>query len=220
MQLYVIHEGISPLTSNLFSGSKSCRRRGEVSIEASHAMTLEPLLSAPLAVQVHVATVLPAAVIGAFLLLWRRKGSYLHRQLGKLWMALMVTTASSTFFIHSFDLFFGFSPIHILSVLTISNCWAAYRMARSGNIRGHRIAVKQAYVWGILVAGSFTLLPHRIMNRVVFEGSSAADLLLLGAVLVLPWLFFHLQQTKLGAVVHRNRAPSVQDIHDHRSLSQ
>lgn len=183
-------------------------------------MTLEPLLSAPLAVQIHVATVMPAAVIGAFLLLWRRKGSNLHRQLGKLWMVLMVTTAISTFFIHSFDLFFGFSPIHILSILTIINCWGACRMARSGNIRGHRIAVMQAYLWGILVAGGLTLLPHRIMNRVVFEGSSVVDLLLLGAVLVLPWLFFHLQQTKLGTVIPRHRSPSVQDFHDHRSLSQ
>jgi uncharacterized membrane protein len=183
-------------------------------------MTLEPLLTAPLAVQIHVATVLPAAVIGAFLLLWRRKGSNLHRQLGKLWMVLMVTTALSTFFIHSFDLVYGFSPIHILSVLTIGNCWGAYRMVRNGNIRGHRIALTQAYVWGILVAGSFTLLPHRIMNRVVFEGSSAVDLTLLFALLFLPWLFLHLQQNKFGRVVHRDRLPSVQDIHDHRSLSQ
>ncbi|MCY1668276.1 DUF2306 domain-containing protein [Rhizobium sp. SL86] len=163
-------------------------------------MTLEPLYTAPLAVQIHVATVMPAAVIGAFLLLWRRKGSALHRLLGKLWMVLMVTTAISTFFIHSFNLFFGFSPIHILSVLTIVNCWAAYRMARRGNIRGHRIAVTQAYVWGILVAGGLTLLPHRIMNRVVFEGSSFFDLVLLAALLLLPWLLFHLQQTKLKHV--------------------
>jgi uncharacterized membrane protein len=161
-------------------------------------MTLEPLLSAPLAVQIHVATVLPAAVIGAFLLLWRSKGSTLHRLLGKLWMVLMVTTALSTFFIHSFNLFFGFSPIHMLSVLTIINCWTAYRMARRGNIRGHRIALTQAYVWGILVAGGLTLLPHRIMNRVVFDGSSGLDLAFLGVVLVLPWLLFYLQQTSLA----------------------
>ena len=73
-------------------------------------------------------------------------------------------------------------------------------MARRGNIRGHRIAVTQAYVWGILVAGGLTLLPHRIMNRVVFEGSSLFDLMLLAALLLVPWLLFHLQQTKLKHV--------------------
>lgn len=161
-------------------------------------MTLEPLLQAPLAVQIHVATVLPAALLGAFLLLWRGKGSPLHRMLGKLWMMLMVATAFSSFFIHELNVWKGFSPIHILSVITIIGCYNAYRLARRGNIRAHRIAVTQTYVSGILIAGGFTLLPHRIMNQVVFSGSSAASLIALALLLTLPWLLFYLYQKRVS----------------------
>ncbi len=159
-------------------------------------MTLEPLLQASVAVQVHVATVLPAAFIGAFLLIWRGKGTHLHRVLGRIWMVLMVVTALSTFFIHEINLWRGWSPIHILSVLTIAGCWSAYRLARQGNIRGHRIAVLQVYIGGIMIAGGFTLLPNRIMNRVVFENSSAAGIIALGAALILPWLILYLAQRR------------------------
>jgi len=41
----------------------------------------------------------------------------LHRLLGKIWMVLMVITSLSSFFIHQIDLFYGFSPIHLLSIL-------------------------------------------------------------------------------------------------------
>lgn len=81
-------------------------------------MTLEPLLNASPAIQIHVATVLPAALLGAHLLL-RPKGTPRHRLLGKIWMALMVVTAASTFFIHELNMFFGFSPIHLLSIATL-----------------------------------------------------------------------------------------------------
>jgi uncharacterized membrane protein len=55
-------------------------------------MTLDPLVDAPLAVQIHVFTVIPAAFLGA-LLLYRSKGMRLHRALGKIWLLLMAATA-------------------------------------------------------------------------------------------------------------------------------
>jgi uncharacterized membrane protein len=160
-------------------------------------MTLEPLLSAPLAVQIHVATVLPAAVLGAFLLLWRARGSAIHRLIGKVWLVLMVVTAISSFFIHALNVWHGFSPIHLLSAMTISGCIYAYRMARRGNIRAHRLAVIQIYVGGILIAGGFTLMPHRIMNKVVFSQTSPSGLALLALAICLPWLLFYLWQNRL-----------------------
>ncbi len=162
-------------------------------------MTLEPLLQAPLAVQIHVATVLPAALLGAFLLLWRGKGSPLHRMLGKMWMLLMVATALSSFFIHELNVWHGFSPIHILSVITIVGCYNAYRLARSGNIRAHRIAVTRTYVSGILIAGGFTLLPYRIMNQVVFSGSSAELAALIGILICIPVFFYRLPSRSKSA---------------------
>lgn len=150
-------------------------------------MTLQPLLQASFAVQLHVATVLPAAILGAFLLA-RPKGSRLHRLLGKLWLALMAMTAFTTFFIHEIRLIGSFSPIHLLSVYVLFGSWQAISAARRGDIAAHRGHVAGMYLGGIVVAGLFTLLPGRLMHTSLFSdltGSrSAAIAALLAAILV------------------------------------
>lgn len=146
-------------------------------------MNLQPLLDASPAVQIHVAAVLPAAVLGAYILL-NRKGTPTHRLLGKIWMVLMVITSLSSFFIHQIDLFYGFSPIHLLSVLVLVGAWRAISAARAHNIRAHRAAVIGMYFGGIVGAGLFTLVPGRIMNAVVFSGGPSWILLLTLAVIV------------------------------------
>jgi uncharacterized membrane protein len=134
-------------------------------------MTFEPLLDAPIAVQFHVATVLPAAVLGAVLLA-RRKGTPAHRLLGKIWLVLMVVTSFSTFFIHDLKTVGNFSPIHLLSVYVIVGSIPAIRAARRGDIRAHRAQVAGMYFGGIVVAGLFTLVPHRVMGAIIFDGTS------------------------------------------------
>ncbi|MGR4843582.1 DUF2306 domain-containing protein [Rhizobium laguerreae] len=133
-------------------------------------MTLEPLLDAPFAVQIHVAAVTPAALLGAYILL-RPKGTPLHRLLGRIWMALMIVTAMSSFFIHELDLFYGFSPIHLLSIATLFGSWNAIAAARRGDIRLHKRIVTGLYFGGIVLAGLFTFLPGRIMHTVIFTGA-------------------------------------------------
>jgi uncharacterized membrane protein len=140
-------------------------------------MNLQPLFDAPLAVQIHVAAVLPASVLGAYILL-NAKGTPVHRLLGKVWMALMVITSLSSFFIHEINLFHGFSPIHLLSVFVLVGAWRAISAARAHNIRAHKAAVIGMYFGGIVVAGLFTLIPGRIMNAVVFSGGPSWILLL------------------------------------------
>jgi uncharacterized membrane protein len=159
-------------------------------------MTLEPLLAAPLAVQIHVATVLPAAVIGAFLLLWRGKGTPTHRFFGRIWVVLMIGSSLSSLFIHELNVWRGFSPIHILSLVTIVGCVYAVRAAMRGDIRAHKKTMTQIYVGGILIAGGFTFAPYRIMNRVVIEGSTTWQLFLATALVFGPWLIFHLRQRR------------------------
>ncbi|MFB9948033.1 DUF2306 domain-containing protein [Rhizobium puerariae] len=132
-------------------------------------MNLQPLLEAPAAVQIHVAAVLPAAALGALILL-NRKGTSLHRLLGRVWMALMAAASLSSFFIHEIDLLYGFSPIHLLSIFVLAGAWRAIAAARAGNIRAHKAAVTGMYFGGIVIAGLFTLVPGRIMNAVVFSG--------------------------------------------------
>ncbi|WP_141049253.1 DUF2306 domain-containing protein, partial [Brucella melitensis] len=96
-------------------------------------MNFAPLLTAPLAIQIHVAAVVLAAIIGLVIFL-RRKGTKLHRALGRVWIVLMIATAISRFFIHQINLGGGFSPIHLLSILGWRGCARAVAAARMGQI--------------------------------------------------------------------------------------
>lgn len=62
-------------------------------------MSLSPLLDADPAVQIHASSAIAAFFIGAFVL-WRRKGTGLHKALGRVWVVLMLVTATSSMFIH------------------------------------------------------------------------------------------------------------------------
>ncbi|OCJ11246.1 hypothetical protein A6U86_22480 [Rhizobium sp. AC27/96] len=144
-------------------------------------MTLDPLFDAPFAIQIHVAAVVPAALLGAYLLL-RPKGTPRHRLLGKIWLCLMVITALSSFFIHQINLFYGFSPIHLLSVFVLFGCWGAIVNARRHNIAAHKRIVRGLYFGGIVGAGLFTFLPGRIMNKVAFGGDEIAPLVVVAVI--------------------------------------
>jgi len=92
-------------------------------------MTLDPLLSAPQPIPVHAIAALVAMVLGG-LQLWGPKGTRNHRTLGYIWVGLMAIVAFSGFFIHVLKLVGPFSPIHLLSVLTLASLWYAIRAAR------------------------------------------------------------------------------------------
>ncbi|MFK0162444.1 DUF2306 domain-containing protein [Rhizobium sp. NPDC090279] len=150
-------------------------------------MTFEPLFDAPFAIQIHVAAVVPAALLGAYLLL-RPKGTPTHRLLGKIWLVLMVVTALSSFFIHQINMFYGFSPIHLLSIYVLFGCWGAIVNARNHNIEAHKRIVRGLYFGGIVGAGIFTVVPGRIMNKVAFSGGEIAPLVVVaGIAVVLFW---------------------------------
>lgn len=134
-------------------------------------MNLAPLFDASLPIQVHVAAVLPAALIGPYMF-WAGKGTPRHRLIGKIWLGLMVIAAFSSFFIHSINLFLGFSPIHLISIYVLYGSWSAIRHARAHRIRQHRLTVIGMYVGGIVIAGGFTLLPGRLMHEVFFTWPS------------------------------------------------
>jgi uncharacterized membrane protein len=127
-------------------------------------MSLSPLLSAPPAIQVHVAAALSAVAMGAFLLRLRGGGE-LHRRVGWTWVALMLVVASSSFAITSSG---HFSWIHGLSVVTIATALAGAALARTHRVANHRRTMMNLYWFALVVTGLFTLLPGRIMNAVVF----------------------------------------------------
>lgn len=130
-------------------------------------MTLEPLLTASPAIQFHVLTVVPAALLGGVMLA-RKKGTPAHRMIGRVWLVLMVLTALSTFLIHGINMFHGFSPIHILSLVVLVSAFEVIRTARTRNFIRHQRVVKSLYFGAIGIAALFTLWPGRIMHEVVF----------------------------------------------------
>lgn len=118
----------------------------------------------------HLATVLPAFLLGTILLL-RRKGSPLHRALGKVYMGLMLFTALVTLFMSAQigpQLFEHFGFIHLFSVLVLVSVPNAYFAVRRGDIRRHRSNMIGLYVGGILIAGSFTFAPGRLLHSWLF----------------------------------------------------
>ena len=114
----------------------------------------------------HLATIVPAAFIGAYLLL-RQKGTPGHRLLGKIYMLLMMTTAVITLFITAEvgpTLLNHFGFIHLFSLLVIYSVPAAYFAIRVHNIKRHKFNMLGVYLSAVLIAGAFTFSPGRLMH--------------------------------------------------------
>ena len=121
-------------------------------------------------ISLHLATVAPAALIGAYLLL-RAKGTPLHRLLGKAYMVLMLATALLSLLIPAAvgPQFLGhFGAIHLLSLVVLYSVPGAYIAARKHNVAADSSHMIGVYVGGILVAGLFTLAPGRYLHQLLF----------------------------------------------------
>ena len=129
-------------------------------------MTLDPLLSAQQPIPVHAIAALLAIVLGGFQL-WGPKGTRNHRMLGYIWVGLMAIVAFSGFFIHVLKLVGPFSPIHLLSVLTLASLWYAIHAARRGDIKRHRQTMVALFWMALILTGFFTFWPGRVMHQVV-----------------------------------------------------
>lgn len=136
-------------------------------------MTLDPIIQAPIAVQLHVATVLPAFAIGAWLIFVSRKGSRHHRLFGKVFLGLMVATSVSSFFVHERQPdspLFGLSPIHLLAVFVLFASWRAYSAAKSGDIATHRIWMLGIFTGSLVINGAMNIFVVDGITRDVFFG--------------------------------------------------
>ena len=136
-------------------------------------MTLEPLVHAPLAVQAHVATVVPAFLLGAWLLLFSRKGSRWHRVLGAVFLSLMVTTAIIALFIHRRmpgSPVLGMSPTHLFVPFVLFATWRALDGALKGNIKQHQRWVVGMFVGALVINGVNNVFFLPGITRDVFFG--------------------------------------------------
>jgi uncharacterized membrane protein len=130
-------------------------------------VSFAPLLDAAPAIPVHAFAAMAAFALGLvqFAL---PKGTLPHRTVGWIWVALMAAVAVSSFWIHQIRLVGPFSPIHLLSILTLVMLPLAVWRAHTHKVAAHRRAMIALFAGALLIAGLFTLLPGRIMHAVLF----------------------------------------------------
>jgi uncharacterized membrane protein len=132
-------------------------------------MDLTPLTHAPLPIQLHAYAALGAFALGTVQLLGI-KGTTRHRALGYTWAALMLIVAISSFWIHDMRIWGPWSPIHLLSILTLVMLPLGLWHAHNHRVRGHRLTMTGLFLGALVIAGIFTLVPGRIMHKVLFAG--------------------------------------------------
>lgn len=130
-------------------------------------MTLQPLLKADLAVQIHAFTALAAFALG-LVQFAAPKGTLPHRTIGWLWVTLMLIVSVSAFFIHELRVWGRWSPIHLLAIFTLIMLPLAVLRAKRHQVVQHKRAMVSLFAGALLIAGLFTLLPGRVMHAVVF----------------------------------------------------
>lgn len=131
------------------------------------ALGMAPDMSgyAKLPIIIHVAAVLPTIPLGGYLLL-ARKGTPAHKSLGKLWMVLMLITATTAIFIKTSG---EFSWIHLFVPLTFHAAWKVMQTARAGNIRGHKNHLVRTYLLALMIPGLAAFaVPGRMMHVMLF----------------------------------------------------
>lgn len=118
-------------------------------------------------VYAHLATVIPAFFIGTYLLL-SRKGTPRHKRTGRVYLSLMLATGLITLLMPAEvgPRFFGhFGYLHSLSLLTLITVPSAYIAARTHKVRRHRNNMISLYFGGLVLAGSFALMPGRLLHE-------------------------------------------------------
>ena len=130
-------------------------------------MSLAPLLNAAPAIQLHAFAALTAFALGV-VQLSAPKGTLPHRTAGWIWDLLMVVVAGSSFFIHELRVWGEWSPIHLLSIFTLIMLPLAVWKAHSHQVSAHRRIMISLFLGALVIAGLFTLMPGRVMHRLVF----------------------------------------------------
>jgi uncharacterized membrane protein len=130
-------------------------------------MALAPLLEAAPAIPFHAFAAMGAFVLG-LVQFAAPKGTLPHRTIGFVWVGLMAVVAGSSFWIHQLRLVGPWSPIHLLSIFTLVMLPLAVWKAHSHQVAAHRRIMIYLFLGALLVAGLFTLVPGRVMHKVIF----------------------------------------------------
>ena len=125
-------------------------------------MDIDAFFAAPWHIQLHAASAMAAVGLGAVQLA-APKGTLPHRQLGYVWVALMLIVAVTAIFIRVGG---SFSWIHIFVPLTLLGVAGLVIQARKGLVARHRGTVLGLYVGALMIPGVFSFLPGRLMHTV------------------------------------------------------
>ena len=145
-------------------------------------MTLEPFLSAATSVQVHLVAAVISLLIGP-LALYRQRRDSLHKMLGYMWVTAMAVVALSSFAIPSYFTPIGIGPLHLFAVVTLWSLWTGVKHAIQKNTAGHEAVFRGLFSNGLIIAGAFTVLPGRTLNRMLFGEPSQLGWLVFAGVL-------------------------------------
>ena len=127
------------------------------------------LLQAPAHIQFHILCAVYALLIGP-VAIFRPQRDRLHRWLGYSWVVALALTALSSFFIFGFRIWGPFSPIHVLSILTLVGLVRGLHLIRQGRRVEHAQQMQSLYFLALGIPGVFTLLPGRLLSKAIFPG--------------------------------------------------
>jgi uncharacterized membrane protein len=129
---------------------------------------VSPLWTTPISVQLHVLSVTVAFFAGLIIFLLP-KGTGFHRLLGWTFVIAMIgAAATSVMMIADFNT--GVNFLHIFTVVTAVSLTLGLAAIRRGDVRGHAYNMVGLYIGALLVAGSFSFIPGRLMWRMLFGG--------------------------------------------------
>lgn len=131
-------------------------------------MNLTPFFESTFVIQLHVYAAIFAIFLGAFILS-ARKGTARHKHAGRVWVGIVAVVAISSFAIHEIRTFGWFSPLHLLSILTLVALFSSVHAIRSGAVERHQNSMKWLFFAGLLIPGFFAFLPGRTMSNVFIE---------------------------------------------------
>ncbi|WP_415920073.1 DUF2306 domain-containing protein [Tateyamaria sp. SN6-1] len=159
-------------------------------------MTLDPLLSASPAIQIHVVLALLALVLGP-IALWRKRRDRLHKTVGYVWILAMGGAAIGSFAISSHFSPLGLGPIHLLSVYALTGIVVGLRAIWRRDVATHKQVMQNMYVRGVALAGAFNFLPGRTMQRSLIPEVPELGYVIIALVVV--WAFAPVLRPKAAA---------------------
>lgn len=131
-------------------------------------MTLDPFFSTTPLIQTHMLAGAFALVLGP-VVLFRRRRDRLHKLMGYAWLISMIVLAVSAVFIPSrFPIIAWFGPIHLLCGYALWGVYDGVRAARAGDMIAHRATMRALFFGAAGLAGSFTLIPDRLIHQILF----------------------------------------------------